>query len=204
VVALISDMNQPLGWAVGNALEVREAIDALRGGGPADLREHCLRLAAHMLVLGRKAKDLREARQKARMALDGGLALEKFAALVEAQGGDPGYVRDPGRLPQANYILTVPSPRSGYVRQVHAGQVASAVVALGGGRAEKGDAIDHAVGVVVHRKVGDWVEQGEPLFTVHAASREQRDMAVEQVLTAHAFSRTPVEPLPLFYRTLRS
>lgn len=204
VVALISDMNQPLGWAVGNALEVREAIDALRGGGPADLREHCLRLAAHMLVLGRKAKDLREARQKARTALDGGLALEKFAALVEAQGGDPSYVRDPGRFAQANYSLTVPSPRSGYVRQVHAGQVASAVVALGGGRAEKGDAIDHAVGVVVHRKVGERVEQGEPLFTVHAASREQRDMAVEQVLTAHAFSRTPVEPLPLFYRTLRS
>ncbi|OGO12826.1 MAG: pyrimidine-nucleoside phosphorylase [Chloroflexi bacterium RBG_13_68_17] len=204
MVALISDMNQPLGCAVGNALEVREAIETLHGAGPADLREHCLHVAAHMLVLGRRADTLRAAKQMARQALDGEAAWAKFKALVEAQGGDVLFIEQPERLPQARFVLTVPSPSRGYVRQVDAREIGETVVTLGGGRSKKGEAIDHSVGVVVHFKVGDRVTKGEPLFTVHARSREDRDAAVERVLSACRFARERVEALPLFYRTIRS
>ncbi len=203
MVALISDMNQPLGYAVGNALEVREAIETLHGRGPADFREHCLHIAAHMLVLGRKAENLRAARQAARRALDGGSAWSKFRALVEAQGGEVRSVDEPDRLPQAAFVLTVPSPGSGRVRLVDARVVGEAVVALGGGRSKKGDAIDYGVGIVVHRKVGERVAKGEPLFTVHARSRAERDAAVERGLEAFRLTHRQVEPLPLFYRTIR-
>ena len=204
MVALISDMNQPLGCAVGNALEVREAIETLHGAGPADLREHCLHVAAHMLVLGRRADTLRAAKQMARQALDGEAAWAKFKALVAAQGGDVLFIEQPERLPQARFVLTVPSPSRGYVRQVDAREIGETVVTLGGGRSKKGEAIDHSVGVVVHFKVGDRVTKGEPLFTVHARSREDRDAAVERVLSACRFARERVEALPLFYRTIRS
>jgi len=203
MVALISDMNQPLGYAVGNALEVREAIETLHGRGPADFREHCLHIAAHMLVLGRKAENLRAARQAARRALDGGSAWSKFRALVEAQGGEVRSVDEPDRLPQAAFVLTVPSPGSGRVRLVDARVVGEAVVALGGGRSKKGDAIDYGVGIVVHRKVGERVAKGEPLFTVHARSRAERDAAVERGLEAFRLTHRQVEPLPLSYRTIR-
>jgi len=203
MVALISDMNQPLGYAVGNALEVREAIETLHGRGPADFREHCLHIAAHMLVLGRKAENLRAARQAARRALDGGSAWSKFRALVEAQGGEVRSVDEPDRLPKAAFVLTVPSPGSGRVRLVDARVVGEAVVALGGGRSKKGDAIDYGVGIVVHRKVGERVAKGEPLFTVHARSRAERDAAVERGLEAFRLTHRQVEPLPLFYRTIR-
>jgi pyrimidine-nucleoside phosphorylase len=204
MVALISDMNQPLGCAVGNALEVREAIETLHGAGPADLREHCLHVAAHMLVLGRRADTLRAAKQMARQALDGEAAWAKFKALVAAQGGDVLFIEQPERLPQARFVLTVPSPSRGYVRQVDAREIGETVVTLGGGRSKKGEAIDHSVGVVVHFKVGDRVTKGEPLFTVHARSREDRDAAVERVLSACRFARERVEALALFYRTIRS
>lgn len=204
VVALLSDMNQPLGHAVGNALEVQEALATLRGGGPDDFREHCLVVAAHMLRLGQRASDLRAGRRMAQAALLDGSALGKFRALVKAQGGDERFVDDTDRFSPAKVVRTVVSPRGGFVKHIDARIVGETVVALGGGRAQKGDPIDHAVGVVVHHKVGDAVEQGGPLFTVHAAGVDAADQAVERVMQAHAFSHAKVEPLPLFYRTLRS
>jgi pyrimidine-nucleoside phosphorylase len=203
MVALISDMNQPLGYAVGNALEVREAIDTLRGGGPDDLRQHCLHVAGHLLVLAGLASDLRIAKKQAAKAVADGSGLAKFQALVEAQGGDGRYVEEPDRLPRAGLVVTVPAPRSGYLSTIDAREVGETVVELGGGRAMKGDPIDHAVGVVVHHKVGDRVVKGEPLFSVHASDAAKRDVAVERVLQAHRISRTPVAPLPLFYRTIK-
>ena len=199
VVALLSDMNQPLGWAVGNAVEVREAIETLHGGGPEDFREHCLVVAAEMLALGGKAADPDEGKRLAAEAIASGAAWEKFRAMVEAQGGDLSVVDDPDRLPRARLIEPVPAPASGYLQKVNAAEVGLAVVDLGGGREKKEDTIDHAVGVVTHHKVGDRVEKGEPLFTIHANDERRLAMARERLLAAHTIGPEPVEPLPLFY-----
>jgi len=199
VVALISDMNQPLGWAVGNALEVREAIETLHGGGPADFREHCLVVAAEMLALGGKAADPEEGRRLAADAIASGAAWAKFRAMVEAQGGDLSVVDDPDRLPRARLIEPAPAPAGGYLQRVNAAEVGLAVVDLGGGREKKEDTIDHAVGVVTHHKVGDRIEKGEPLFTIHANDEHRLAMARERLLAAHTIGPEPVEPLPLFY-----
>jgi pyrimidine-nucleoside phosphorylase len=199
VVALISDMDQPLGWAVGNALEVREAIDTLRGRGPRDFREHCLTVAAEMLMLSDKAEDVDGALTLALETLSSGAAWQKFRQLVEAQGGDVRYVDDPDKLPQAPVVERVLAPRSGYLAGLNAVEVGWAVVYLGGGALEKGQRIDHSVGVVVHHKVGDLVRAGTPLFTVHASDEQKLAEARERVLAAHTFSDEPVQPLPLFY-----
>jgi pyrimidine-nucleoside phosphorylase len=204
VVALISDMNQPLGNAVGNAIELREALDTLNAAGPDDFREHCLVVAAHLIRLGGKAGSLAEGRRIARDMLKGGKALEKFRQLVRAQGGDESYVLNPDQLPKASIVKVIPSPRQGYLAQINARDVGLAAVTLGAGRSRKGEAVDHAVGVVVHHKVGDRVKKGEPLFTIHANDKGKAEEAAAQVLAAHSFSRSEVEPLPLFYRTIRS
>ncbi len=199
VVALLSDMNQPLGNAVGNSLEVVEAIDTLQGHGPADFLEHCLYVSAHMLVLGKRARDAAEGRALAERSIATGSAFEKFRVLIEAQGGDVSFVDDPSKFPRAEYVEVVKAPRSGYLAQVQARTVGEAAVALGAGRARKADPVDHAVGFLIHHKVGDRVEQAEPLFTIHANSREKLAEARSAVLSAHDFSERPVERLPLFY-----
>jgi pyrimidine-nucleoside phosphorylase len=199
VTALLSDMNQPLGHAVGNALEVKEALDTLHGGGPPDFREHCLSVTAEMLALSREAADPDEGRRQAEHALDNGAAWETFKALVEAQGGDLHAIEEPEQLPQARLIEPVPAPRDGYLAAVNAAEVGLTVVDLGGGREEKGQPIDHAVGVVTHYKVGEQVEEGAPLVTVHANDDTSLAAARERLLAAHTFSEEPVEPLPHFY-----
>ncbi len=153
-VALIADMNQPLGVAVGNALEVREAIRTLHGEGPQDFHEHCLVVAAQMLVLGEIAENEREGRQLAEQAIESGRAWERFRALVAAQGGDVAYIDEPQRLPTAPNIEEVASPRSGYINQIHARIVGETAVLLGAGREKKGDPIDHAVGIEIFHKRG--------------------------------------------------
>ena len=199
VIALLSDMNQPLGTTVGNALEVREAIETLRGGGPLDLREHCLVVSAHMLVLGEVAAALDAARAMAIKALDSGQAWEKFRALVMAQGGDVSYVDDPEMLSRANFIETVSAPRSGYLSSIHARIIGEIAMMLGAGRAKKGDPIDHAVGFVIHHKVGDHVQADDPLFIIHANDQDRLAQARQQVMEAHNWSDEPVERLPMFY-----
>ncbi len=199
VVALLSDMNQPLGCAVGNTLEVIEAIETLKGGGPEDFREHCLHVSAYMLVLGKRVKDLAEGRVLAEKALGDGSAFEKLRVLVQAQGGDVAYVDDTSKFARAKFIKTVNAPRSGNISQVQARSVGEASVTLGAGRAKKSDSVDHAVGFVLHKKVGDPVQKGEPLFTIHANDESKLAEAREVVLAAHSFSDTVVPPLPLFY-----
>jgi pyrimidine-nucleoside phosphorylase len=199
VVGVLSDMNQPLGYAVGNALETREAIETLRGGGPQDFREHCLVLAGHMLALGGVAKDVQDGRQRAEHAIRAGHAWDRFVTLVRAQGGDVAYIEEPDRLPKASWIEIVEAPRSGYLKEIHARLIGETAVLLGGGRAKKGDPIDHAVGVVVHHKVGDYVERGQPLFTLHANHADRLEAARRAVLEAHQWSDDPVDALPLFY-----
>ncbi len=202
VTALISDMNQPLGWAVGNALEVREAIAALHGAGPHDFTEHCLIVAAEMLYRGGQAETPQQGIELAKEAIHSGRAWQKFREMVIAQGGDARYVDDPTRFPPAPIIEPVPAPTSGYLARVQTDAIGMAVVAMGGGRMKKGDPIDHRVGLMMHYKVGDYIEKGTPLFTVHAASRESFEETVQRVLAALEFSPTPVEPLPLFYRRI--
>lgn len=199
VVALLSDMNQPLGYAVGNSLEVVEAIEMLKGGGPDDFREHCLHVSAHMLVLGKRAKNLDEARMLAEKSITDGSALRKLRILVEAQDGNVSFIDDPSKFPRAKFISVVEAPRSGYISQVQARSVGEAAVTLGAGRAKKSDPVDHAVGFVIHKKVGDRVEMGEALFTVHANDESKLAEAREAVLAAYSFSDDVITPLPLFY-----
>jgi pyrimidine-nucleoside phosphorylase len=199
VKALLSDMNQPLGHAVGNALEVREAIDTLHGEGPVDFREHCLVACEHMLVLGKRAGTLEEARNLAEKAIQNGTAWEKFRELIIAQGGDVRVVDNPDLLPRAKNIEVVTAPRSGYLAQINARFVGEAAVVLGAGRAKKSDPVDHAVGFIIHHKVGDYVNQGAPLFTIHYNDISHLDEVRDAVLAAHVFSDEPVHPLPLFY-----
>jgi pyrimidine-nucleoside phosphorylase len=198
-VALLSDMNQPLGNAVGNALEVREAIDSLHGGGPSDFLEHCLTVVAHMLVLGKIAVTLPEARFIADKAINEGQAWEHFRQLVTAQGGDVAYIDHPERLPKAPFVETVFAPRTGFLAQINARIVGETSVRLGAGRMKKGDPIDHAVGLEILHSVGNYVEAGEALFIVHANHPSLLGEARERVLSAHQWSEDPVEPLPLFY-----
>jgi len=198
-ICLLSDMNQPLGHAVGNALEVIEAIDTLKGGGPNDFREHCLHVSAHMLLVGKRAKDLDEGRKMAEKAITDGSAFEKLRVLVQAQGGDVSYVDHPDKFPRAKFVEVVKTPRSGWLVQVDARSVGEASVSLGAGRAKKSDPVDHAVGFVIHHKVGDRVEGGEPLFTIHANDEAKQSDARTHVLAAHVYSDAPVPPLLLFY-----
>jgi len=198
-VALLSDMNQPLGATVGNSLEMIEAIETLKGGGAPDYVEHCLHVAAHVLVVGQRARDLTEARALAERCIADGSALDKLRLLVSAQGGDASYVDDLSKFKRAQFIEVVNSPRSGFVSQVHARIVGEASVVLGAGRARKGDPIDHAVGFVLRKKVGDQVRAGEPLFEVHANDAAKMAEACQAVLSAYQFSDESVPPLPLFY-----
>lgn len=198
-VALLSDMNQPLGNAVGNSLEMIEAIELLRGLAPADYYGHCLHVTAHILVIGQRAKDLIEGRALAEKCIVDGSALEKFRVLVQAQGGDVSYIDDISRFRRAKYVDVVNAPRSGFISQVHARIVGEAAVELGAGRTKKGDPVDHAVGFIIHKKVGDKVEAGEPLFEIHATNETKFEEARKAVLAAHKFSDEFVSPLPLFY-----
>jgi pyrimidine-nucleoside phosphorylase len=201
-VCLLSDMNQPLGYAVGNAVEVREAIDTLHLHGPRDFYEHCLEVASQMLLLGEKAGSLDEARYLAESALKDGRAWQKFRRLVEVQGGDVSMVDEPSRLPAAAFVEMVPSPQYGWLKAIDAREVGETAVDLGAGRARKEDIIDRSVGIIIHHKVGDRVGIGEPLFTVHASSKEKLEQAKTRLLAAHQWSDQPCPRLPLFYDSI--
>lgn len=203
VTALISDMNQPLGCAIGNALEVCEAIQTLQGGGPRDFREHCLVVAGEMLLLGGKAVDVTEGKSLAAETIASGRAWEKFRQMIAAQGGDLRFVDEPSRFPPARLVREIQSTQAGYLARVQTDQIGMAVVGLGGGREEKGDVIDHAVGLEMLVEVGDQVAVGETLFIIHANDEEARELAVRRILSALHFSAEKVEPLPLFYQRIQ-
>lgn len=198
-VALISDMNQPLGVAVGNILEVKEAIETLRGRGPQSFIAHCLDVAEQMLILGEAATDSSDARLKAEKALKDGSAWQKFLDLVDAQDGDVTFVNNPDKFPRAPIIEVIPSTQTGYLSQIHARIVGETAVDLGAGRAKKDDQIDHAVGIEILREVGDYIKKGDDLFILHAASQADFDQAKDRLLLAHHWSENPVDPLPLIY-----
>ncbi len=201
-VAIISDMNQPLGQAVGNSLELQEALDTLSGGGPADFKEHCLVVSGYMLALGGLVKNRIQGRNVAEAAIESGKSLARFRDLVIAQGGDVSYVDHPARLPKAPLIVDIAAPQSGCLREIDACMIGETAVLLGGGRERKGDPIDYSVGVVVYHKVGDKVERGERLFTIHANDQKKLELATQKLLAAHRWGTDPVKPLPLYYGTI--
>lgn len=202
-VCLLSDMNQPLGNAVGNALEVKEAIETLHLRGPRDFYEHCLEVASQMLLLGGKFSSLDEARYQAESALKDGRAWQKFHRLVEVQGGDIKQVDDPQLLPKAEFVDVVSAPQYGWLKAINAREVGETAVDLGAGRAKKSDVIDPGVGIIIHHKVGDRVGIGDPLFTIHANSKEKSVQAKARLLAAHIWSDQPCPRLPLFYEVVQ-
>jgi pyrimidine-nucleoside phosphorylase len=198
VTAVISDMNQPLGRAVGNALELKEAIHTLQGHGPTDFLDHCLAIAGQMLILADRARNAQESRKLLLHELDSGHAWHKFRDWIIGQGGDEGYIDDPSRLPQAALVANLPSPRSGYVAGLDAREIGLTAALLGGGRTRKGDPIDHAVGIVLAKKIGAYVNNGEPLLTIHANDEQKLIEAKQRLLDAYSWSDAPVErPSPI-------
>lgn len=167
-MAVISDMNQPLGRMIGNALEIQESIDILKGEGPEDITELVLALGSRMAVLGGKAQTIEEGREKLIEVMNNGAALEKFRQMIEAQGGNGAVVDDPTLMPQAKYKIELPAQTSGYISNMTADELGIASMLLGGGRQSKEDKIDYAVGLELHKKVGDKVEAGESILTIHS------------------------------------
>jgi len=192
VTCELTDMDQPLGRAVGNSLEVAEAIATLRGDGPPDLVALTRLAGAEMLLLGGKARDRAVALRRIDQALADGSGLAKLRALVVAQGGDPRMVDDPGRLPRAPHVETLRATRTAYVRRIAADAVGIASVRLGAGREKKGDPIDHRTGILLHAKVGARVERGAAFAEVHHAGRPGDAAAIEQVREAFAWSARPI------------
>ena len=202
MVALLSDMNQPLGVAVGNALEVAEAVETLRGQGPADIHSHCVEVAAHMLRLagrGERWTNLGETRADVERALRSGAAYEFFHRMIAAHGGDVRQIEDLNRLPQARLRHDLLARESGNIAAIYADTVGWATLALGAGRATKEQAIDHAVGIQVYKSVGDSVDIGDCLMTIHANDEKQLEAALELLARSVELSAEPVDPLPLFY-----
>ncbi|WP_144461898.1 pyrimidine-nucleoside phosphorylase [Siminovitchia fortis] len=194
--AVISDMNQPLGYAVGNALEVKEAIDTLKGNGPADLYELCLVLGSKMVVLAGKAQTEAEARAMLEEAIENGKALEVFKTFLSAQGGDASVVDHPEKLPDAKYKIPVLSGAAGFVEGIAADEIGTAAMLLGAGRAAKDSVIDLSVGIVLRKKIGDEVKKDEPIAIIHS-NIEDVAVSARRVLKAYKISsrRPPAAPL---------
>ncbi len=205
VTALLTAMDQPLGRAVGNALEVAEVVDLLRGGGPDDLREVTLDLTAEMLLLAGAAPDVARAREQVAVAISDGSGLAKLEEIAIAQGGDGAVIRDPGLLPRAPRAWDVPAPAAGFVSAIDAEAIGLAAVALGAGRARVEDRVDPAVGIVVRAKLGDRVRRGDPLCTVHAGPTSEPDLAIAaRIEGAYRFADAAPAPRPLVLERIAS
>jgi pyrimidine-nucleoside phosphorylase len=203
IVALITDMDQPLGNMIGNALEVVEVLDILRGSGPEDLRELCLELAGWMLHLGGVVSSVADGKKQSEKLISSGRALDKFRQMVELQGGDVRAIDDPKRLPKAERTMNVVSPNHGYVESMLCEQVGTACVILGGGRERKEDSVDPAVGIVLHKKVGDAVSAGEPLATIHYNAEARAARARQLLVESYRITESPAhEKRPLIHRVI--
>ncbi|HLX31868.1 MAG TPA: thymidine phosphorylase [Gaiellaceae bacterium] len=199
VVCVLSDMNQPLGRAVGNAVEVREAVETVSGGGPEDFRELVVDAAAQLLALSDLEVDEAEGRRRAEAAIADGSARATYERWILAQGGDP----DLAALPVAPVVREIRSPTAGFVRELQAREVGMAAVDLGAGRHRAGDPVDHAVGVICSKKRGDAVQEGEPLAEIHARTDDAASAAEAALLAAYEIGAEPPEPRPLVLEVIR-
>ena len=200
-MAVISDMSQPLGYAIGNAIEVKEAIDTLQGKGPEDLTELCLTLGSQMVVLAKKAKNIDEARQLLQEALTNGKAFDKFKQFLESQGGNAEVADNPELLPQAKFKIDLPAKSAGKVAAIIADELGTAAMMLGAGRATKESEIDLSVGIVLHKKIGDSVTEGESLLTIHS-NQENVDQVIEKLYESITITTEHIEAPTLIYQTI--
>ena len=194
-VALITDMNEPLGETVGNSIEVIEAIHALKGKAPQDLMEVTMALCAHMLLLGKKAKNMREAEKKLNGALTSGKALQKFCEMIKRQGGNSKVVDDFGLLPWAKYRVLISSNREGYVQSIDTRKIGLCAVKLGAGREKMDSPIDQGVGMLIKKKVGDSVRKGEPLAVIYANNLKKARQACHEIRQVYQIGRRKTRKL---------
>ena len=192
-IAIVSDMDQPLGRAIGNALEVKEAIETLQGKGPEDFVELCMTLGAQMLIAGGCAENAGQAEDMLKSVIADGSALDKLAEFVKAQGGDAAAVYDTSLLPQASIVEEILSEKEGYIEKIICDEIGICSLILGGGRETKISEIDLSVGLVLHKKVGDYVKKGESLATIHANDKEKLETAKERFLKAYSYTGQPIE-----------
>jgi pyrimidine-nucleoside phosphorylase len=201
-VATITSMEQPLGCAVGNALELAEAIAVLRGEGPVDVADLCYHEAAELLVMTGTAPNMSEADTRVRQAVCTGAALARLAEVIEEQGGNPRQIERPDLLPTAPVRVLLPAPRGGYIAAIEAEKIGLASMQLGAGRFQKGDAIDHRTGFVFRARIGDHLAPGDPLVEIHARDEHEAASVQPAVLACYRWSDEPVTPPPLIYDTL--
>lgn len=200
-IALITDMNQPLGYKIGNALEIEESLDLLKGQGPADLKELTLALGSYMVVLGQKAPDVTTAKKMLEDTIASGAALERFRAMISAQGGDSRVVDDYSLLPHAQYQIDLSAPHSGVITQIAADELGIASMLLGGGRQQASDQLDYAVGLELHKKIGDSVQEGETIVTIH--SNQAAVPEVEKLLLNNIQIGTTASVPPMIYQVVK-
>ena len=201
-IAVISDMNEPLGYAVGNALEVKEAVDTLKGRGPEDVVELCLELGAQMLIASEITDDRQAAVDMLKKSIEDGSAYAKFAEFVKRQGGDVSVLDDCDSIINASYIVNVVSENSGYVSSIQSELIGETAMILGGGRQNKGDDIDHSVGVVLSKKVGDKVDKGDVIATIYANDKDKIEAANELIVKAFAIQKEIVDTYPLIKKII--
>lgn len=192
-VGIVTNMDEPLGYAVGNALEVIEAIETLKGNGPKDFTKLCLTLGSHMLVKGKKADTLEEAENMLKVAISSGKALDKLAEFVEAQGGNKEWVYNTSNFKQAEFVEEISSPTDGYVSKIICDEIGICSLILGGGRETKESVIDLSVGLILHKKIGDKVKKGESLATMYGNDKGKMETARERFLKAYSFSKNQIE-----------
>lgn len=198
-IGMITDMDEPLGFSVGNSLEVIEAIETLKGNGPKDFVLLCETLGAYMLVLSKVADDFEEGVQKIREAISSGSALDKLRVFIENQGGDKKVVDDYSLLPQANNIVEVKSPKSGYINKIEAEEVGMSAMILGAGRETKEDTLDMSAGIVLEKKVGDYVHEGDILAYIYYNKEDKFESARERFINSYEIVEEKVEPRKLIY-----
>ena len=199
MVALVTDMGEPLGSHIGNALEVKEAIDVLNNRVEGPLLTVAVELGARMLLLGGAASSVAEGRDKLMAALHSGAGLEKLRQMIVAQGGDPACCDDVSQLPQAKIIRDVPAVEGGYIRSMDTIRLGNTAQAMGAGRKQKTDPIDYSVGFVMHKRIGDELRPGEAVATVHASSEESAARAASEILACLTLSPTPVPRCKLIH-----
>jgi pyrimidine-nucleoside phosphorylase len=200
-MAVISDMSQPLGFAIGNALEVKEAIDTLKGEGPEDLTELCLTLGSYMVLLAEKATSVEEAREMLAKAIKDGSALETLKVFLRSQGGDESVVDDPSRLPQASFKIEVEAKEEGYIAEIIADEIGTAAMHLGAGRATKESEIDLAVGLVLKKKIGDQVQVGDSIVTIYS-NYENVDEVKEKIYSSITITKEKVSAPILIHEVI--
>ncbi|MEF9991119.1 MAG: pyrimidine-nucleoside phosphorylase [Romboutsia sp.] len=198
-IGMITDMDEPLGFAIGNSLEVIEAIETLKGNGPKDFVDLCETLGAYMLVLAKVANDFEDGVKKIREAISSGSALEKLRVFIENQGGDKRVVDDYSLLPSASKIIPIRAQKSGYISKIEAEEVGMAAMILGAGRETKEDVLDLSAGIILEHKVGDYVKEGDVLAYIHLNKEEKLQSTIERFVGAYLIVSEKVEPKKLIY-----